>query len=229
MKPYYQDDKYGIQIFHGDCREILPSLQATLLFTDPPFGLGLADHGMGRKGQDNGRWGGDSSNGYHIAGNEDLSLGTFACDWAAAKGIPAVVFASPYAPFPGEWRNLLVWDKGGAVGWGGDPQRCFKRTWELIQIARNGPLCGMREESVIRWHIEPGNYKQHPCVKPVGMIHGLLAKLWTIDAIVIDPFMGSGTTLIAAKKLNMCAIGIEIEEKYCAIAAKRLSREVFRF
>jgi DNA modification methylase len=227
MKPYYEHN--GITIYHGDCKEILPDLQATLLFTDPPFGSDCADHGMGGKQQKNGKWGGDSSERYFIHGNDDLSIGTYACEWAAQKDIPALVFASPYAPFPGKWRNLLVWDKGGAVGWGGDPQRCFKRTWELIQIARNGPLCGMRDESVIRWFIQPWNYAEHPCAKPIGLIHLLLAKLWSENMTVVDPFLGSGTTLVAAKKLNVLAIGIEIEEKYCEIAAKRLSQEVLQF
>lgn len=223
MKPYYEHG--GITIYHGDCREVLPSLQADLLFTDPPFGLGYADHGMGNGGRA-GR-GGKPSGAYFIEGNEDLSVGIFACEWAESRNLPAVVFASPYAPFPGKWRNLLVWDKGGAVGWGGDPDVCFKRTWELIQIARNGELIGSRPDSVIRWYITPDNYAEHPCEKPFGLIHGLMAKI--PGDLVVDPFMGSGTSVVSAKTLGRRAIGIEIEERYCEIAAKRLSQEVFDF
>ena len=99
LKPYYEHA--GITIYHGDCREILPCLRADLLFTDPPFGLGYEDHGMSNGGK--GGVGGKSSNAYLIKGNEDLSVGIFACEWAEQHAIPAVVFASPYAPFPGKW------------------------------------------------------------------------------------------------------------------------------
>jgi site-specific DNA-methyltransferase (adenine-specific) len=70
--------------------------------------------------------------------------------------------------------------------------------------------------------------KQHPCEKPVGLLKWCI-NLMEKPGVVLDPFMGSGTTLVAAKLEGRRAIGIEIEERYCEIAAKRLAQEVFDF
>ena len=75
-------------------------------------------------------------------------------------------------------------------------------------------------------HKEP---RWHPTQKPVRLMRELVGLFSSPGQVVLDPFMGSGTTLVAAKKLGRKAIGIEIEEKYCEIAAKRLSQEVFDF
>jgi len=69
----------------------------------------------------------------------------------------------------------------------------------------------------------------HPCPKPVGLFIRLIKAFAQNDEIVVDPFCGSGVTLRAAKEMNQRAIGIEIEERYCEIAAKRLSQEVLQF
>ena len=79
------------------------------------------------------------------------------------------------------------------------------------------------------WTIPPQLEVEHPCPYPAEIPSRLIASSCLEGAIVLDPFAGIGTTLIAAKDLNRRAIGIEIEEKYCEIAAKRLSQEVFDF
>ena len=73
------------------------------------------------------------------------------------------------------------------------------------------------------------SYAEHPTQKPIGIIDPLLRYSCKPDATVLDPFMGSGSILLAAKRLGLRGIGIEIEEKYCEIAAKRLSQEVLQF
>ena len=74
------------------------------------------------------------------------------------------------------------------------------------------------------------DYKpDHPSPKPLVFMKWLINRLSEKKQIILDPFMGSGTTLVAAKELGRKAIGIEIEERYCEIAAKRLSQQVFDF
>jgi hypothetical protein len=216
VTPYYEHD--GITIYHGDCREVLPSLpKVDLVLTDPPYGVGLSNHNTS----------GHSSRplpsavGYRIAGDCDTGVGLWALEWAA--GVPTIAFASPWRPWPGDWRNLIVWDKGGAVGGGGDTLTCLKRSWELVQVRGNGPLQGARAESVWRFPVVPTDTTLHPAQKPLSLIAALLEQFG--GALILDPFMGSGTTLVACKRLGRRAIGIEIEEKYCEIAARRVEAE----
>jgi len=96
--------------------------------------------------------------------------------------------------------------------------------WELIQVANNGPLNGSKESGVLRWPVSSGSFADHPCQKPLGLVRKLINKHG--GTTILDPFMGSGTTLRAAKDLGRRAIGIEIEERYCEIAVKRLQQSV---
>lgn len=215
MTPYYEAD--GITIFHGDCRDMLPRLDGTLaVVTDPPYGIALENHGTldGRRST----WGG-------IYGDEGEAGVAGLLDWARGHTRLVAVFASPWRPWPGDWRNLIVWDKGGAVGGGGDPGVCLKRTWELLQVWNPDPFVGPRGESVWRFAVTPANSREHIAAKPIDLMQRVLSTFHTTGTI-LDPFMGSGTTLVAAKNLGRRAIGIEIEERYCAIAAERLSQGV---
>lgn len=217
-KPYYEHA--GITIYYGDCREILPQLSIAGVVSDPPYGIALENHAAGRERR---------LSTYFINGDDSALIGAWLTDWAAINGLPIVLFASPWKPWPGEWRNLLVWDKGPAVGGGGDTRTCFKRTWELIQTARNGELHLPRGESVLRYWVTPEESIIHVARKPESLMRYLLSALHAPDEIICDPCCGSGSTIEAAKNLGRRAIGIEIEEKYCEIAAKRLSQEVFQF
>lgn len=211
MKPYFEQD--GLTIFHGDCREILPTLKADLIVTDPPYGIALRNHSPGNRRR---------TASYEIAGDASLDVALHVLAWAEERAIPVCAFASPWKPLPGDWRNMLVWDKGPAVGGGGDTSLCFKRTWELIQVRRNGPLQAGRGESVLRHHVTPRDSILHPAAKPKSLMVQLVSQLSKSAEMILDPFMGSGTTLVAAQQLGRKAIGIELEEKYCEIAAKRI-------
>ena len=208
--PYYQDE--SCTIYHGDCRELLPLIGGGVLVTDPPYGIALQSHGTLFRGMS------------AIVGDGTTDVGQWACNWAEQAGLPAVVFASPMKPWAGKWRQYLVWDKGGAVGIGGDRDTCWKQSWELVQIARTGKLAGQRDEAVLRYMVNSQNSVDHPAAKPVELMRYLLWKVG--GETILDPFMGSGTTLRAAKDLGRKAIGIEIEERYCEIAAKRLAQAV---
>jgi site-specific DNA-methyltransferase (adenine-specific) len=117
-----------------------------------------------------------------------------------------------------------VWDKGEHVAGGGDIATTWKPTWELIQIARTRPLTGRRDSAVLRFPAVTIDYDLHPSPKPVSLMRYLLRKAG--HGTILDPFMGSGSTLVAAKDSGLRAIGIEIEERYCEIAASRCSQEV---
>jgi len=88
------------------------------------------------------------------------------------------------------------------------------------------PRDGKGQSSVMTTLTGPPSCVEHPCSKPYVAMTWMVAKATLDGETVLDPFMGSGTTLVAAKNLGRKAIGIEIEERYCEIAAKRLSQEV---
>jgi site-specific DNA-methyltransferase (adenine-specific) len=207
VKPYYDED--GITIYHGDCREVLP-LSAEVLVTDPPYGIGH------ESGWENAL--------PAIVGDRDTSLRDAVLSaWSG----PALVFGSWRRDVPVGAHTCLVWDKGLAAGMG-DLSVPWKPNWEAIYVIGRG-FSGTRDTSVLSGHtVVTWNGcsfgRQHPNEKPVSLLTILLLKCPA--GSVLDPFMGSGSTLRAAKDLGRRAIGIEIEERYCEIAAKRLAQRV---
>lgn len=209
-EPYY--DRDGITIYCADCRDVLPHLPPVdLVLTDPPYGINLRNHGR-------------STSNYTIAGDHSQDVGNDAL--AIIGNTARIVFANPKRPWPGEWRQHLVWDKGPAVGGGGDIATCWKQSWELIQVADTPPLSGRRDEAVIKFWVGPQDCQDHPAQKPESLLRYLIGKTTDVGDAILDPFMGSGTTLRAAKDLGRRAIGIEIEERYCEIAVRRLQQAV---
>jgi DNA modification methylase len=148
-----------------------------------------------------------------------------------AKWKAAYVFGSPKVRKPfWDIRAVLIWDKGEHVGMG-NLQIPWKPNYEEIYVLGDG-FKGRRDSSILKFNAIAGcvgrvTSRLHPTEKPVDLLRYLLGKC---DAqTVLDPFMGSGTTLRAAKDLGLKAIGIEIEEKYAEIAAKRMAQSVFDF
>ena len=206
-----------VKLILGDCLEVLKDLPAgsvDAVVTDPPYGIGLSN---------NDRDGHRRASPYTVAGDSDALAGNAILLWAEAAGIVTVTFASPWRPWSGNWRNLIVWDKGGAVGGGGDIGTCLKRSWELVQVARNGAMSGARAESVWRFPITPRDTAEHICAKPVALLAALITRFVPEDATVLDPFMGSGTTGVACVQTGRNFIGIEIDPTYYAIAERRIA------
>jgi len=206
-KPYYEDE--AVTIYHGDCREMLPQLPGfDVVVTDPPYGI---RHRVG--------WDGPLK-GEKIVGDCDTSARDFVLSSVAGK--PALVFGTWRVERPAGIRAILVWDKGS---WGmGDLSIPWTPSWEEIYVLGHG-FSGRRSNGVLRYNApQTSNGRVHPNQKPLPLVADLLAKC--PGSTVLDPFMGSGTTLRAAKDLGRKAIGIEIEEKYCEIAAKRMAQEV---
>lgn len=228
MKPYYQDD--WATIYHGDCREVLLGVMGRidLILSDPPYGVGYVTSWRLH----------DDPQRVPVEGDGDLSMLSEAwplCMSALWNNRHWYVFASPRmigtvgAILTGH-KHILAWDKGdrGTVG---DLKCGFGEAWEAIFYGMKGrrPLNGPRPRTVIRRDWSSTMDPVHPTVKPTSLLAQLIEWSTHTGEIVLDPFMGSGTTLRAAKDLNRKSIGIEIEEKYCEIAANRLSQEVFDF
>ena len=209
MKPFYEHA--GITIYHGDCREILPGLpKCDLLLTDPPYGLGrheMADsrnNGKGRRGYE--------------AVSEWDKLPPDSSVFAALfqQTSEQVIWGANYFTFAlAPSMGWLVWDKG---------QRIAQSDGELAYTSRHNAL----RIYVAGRHLLDGDGACHPTQKPVALMKWCISLFPEVQT-VLDPFCGSGTTLVAAKDMRLSAIGIEREEKYCEIAAKRLSQEVFNF
>lgn len=216
--PDYVSEDGRVTLYCGDCLKILPELQGVdAVISDPPYGVGLTN---------NDRDGHRREEQYTLHGDENQDAGNAMLAWAETLGLPTIVFASPWNPWPGRWRNMIVWDKGGAVGGGGDIKTCLKRTWELIQIARNGPLNGRRDESVWRFLMTPQDTVHHICAKPVKLMSALVDQFSAPGETICDPFAGSGSTGIACIRTGRKFVGIEIDPTHFHTALDRIKREL---
>ena len=211
MKPYYQDGQ--VTLYHGDCLEITEWLEADVLVTDPPYGYEHASNWEGPfKGQ------AIANDNSLLARDEVLTR------WGAK---PAVVFGSWKMPRPEGVRALLIWDKGEAAGMG-DLSIPWKPNTEEVYVLGSG-FAGHRSSSIITGNVVTWASKgrAHPNMKPVGLMEKLLEKC--PPGTVADPFAGSGSTLIAARNQGRKAIGVELEERYCEIIARRLDQMCLDF
>lgn len=204
MTPYFERD--GITIYHADCRDVLPHLPPVdLVLTDPPYGIGVHHMTLG-----NGR-----SRIYR--GERDWDTQPADLTDIARLDVPTVIWGGNYFPLPPS-RCWLVWDKGtGANDYADCELAWTNRDGVVKRFSQSwiGANARERAESA-RWH---------PTQKPVALMRWCI-EFFPQAAVILDPFMGSGTTLRAAMDLGRRAIGIEIEERYCEIAAKRLQQAV---
>lgn len=208
-KPYYYDGK-GIVIYNADCRDILPHLpKVDLVLTDPPYGIlqnGSAVTRRFNKNKDRGviKW--DIAPSSEMINEIILKNGEKSMIWGGNNFNLGVTYG---------W---LVWDKQNDNLNFGECEYCWTNMKFAPRIHRE--RC-----------VNIDNERIHPTQKPIKLMKFCIqqADYWNIPQNILDPFMGSGTTLRAAKDLGRKCIGIEIEEKYCEIAVKRLQQEVFDF
>lgn len=209
-------------LYLGDCLDVLPTLgKVDAVVTDPPYGIRLQNHCVGQC-MDGSKRQRRTSDDWSIKGDESHDVADAIRKWADARGVCVAMFGSAFKPYGGDWRNILVWSKGLAVGGGGDPERCFKRTHELIFIANNGPLRGKRDGSVIDWPIVPAEFEFHPAQKPVGLMAYLIEQLTDAGNLVCDPCMGSGSTALACIETGRMFMGVEADADRFEVALKRI-------
>ena len=216
MKPYFTDSTGTIQIFHGDCREILPLVKADVVVSDVPYGMNWnvdtsrfsggsqeskARRGEGRTDRLSVQADDQPFDPSPFLGFDEVIL--FGCNHFAAR-LPV--------------GTTLVWIKRNDDAFGS-----FLSDAELAWMKGGHGVYCFRDTSMAG----EARTRAHPTQKPLPLMRWCIEK--TTGSTILDPFMGSGTTLRAAKDLGRRAIGIEIEERYCEIAAKRLQQEVLAF
>lgn len=225
MKAYYEHA--GITIYHGDCREILPLLEPVdLLLTDPPYGLGAARKNFGGNGVKRHMTGLCSGKAipkrdYGDSGWDDVPADLQTLQAAIALSKEQIIFGGNYFDL-GPARCVLVWDKLRGETDYADAELAWTSLDRAVRVIR------WRWNGFLQQNQDSKEERFHPTQKPLPVMTWAIRQA-PAGETVLDPYMGSGTTLVAAKSLNRRAIGIEIEERYCEIAAKRLSQEVFDF
>jgi len=208
VKPYYEQD--GIVIYHGDCAEVIASVEikADLMLTDPPYGIGSWSSTGGNS---------IKADEAEMANKWDVLPPKETMEALVALSKTSIVWGGNYlAGLLGAWKTPLIWDKAirgmhfadGELAW------------------TNFDFGSLRIFNLAAAASDSRGERKHPTQKPVQLMR------WCIDVAekgveietVFDPFMGSGTTLRAAKDMGKKAIGIEFEERYCEIAATRLAQ-----
>lgn len=227
LKPYYEEP--GITLYHGDCREILPQLKpdnVDLVLTDPPYGHGEDSNYASRK------------RGVGRRGGKLKGCAVEAKEWGNIKG-----YNEPFDPsFLMSYKQIilwggnhfasrlpdsskwLIWDKRDGVA--SDDNADCEIAWTNLK----GParvhhqlwkgICRAGEENISK-----AGSKVHPFQKPLSLMRWCIEQAKDVDTI-LDPFMGSGTTAVAAKQLGRKCIGIEVESKYLDIAIERLRQGI---
>ncbi|MBL7487145.1 site-specific DNA-methyltransferase [Frankia sp. AgW1.1] len=244
MKPYFEAD--GVQLYLGDCRDVLPALglQADVVIADPPYGetslpwdrwpegWPVFMHGVSRQ-----LWCFGSMRMF-LGQHADFDGWRFAQDviWEKQQG------SGPAADrFQRVHEHVTHWYRGGWADLYRDPQResgglpagLSRRRAAVGHKVNGGHLHGDKGSTVVgdgtrlvRSVIRVRNLRgaaEHPTEKPAGILRPLVAYSSPVGGLVLDPFAGSGSTLAVAREMGRRAVGIEADERYCEIAARRLA------
>jgi site-specific DNA-methyltransferase (adenine-specific) len=235
VKPYYE--RGNVRIYHGDCLDVLADerIEFDTVLGDPPYSSGGRSQAAAR-----GNFEKSSREDWFLGDN----MGVDSYAWWM-RGIAGLLFegasAGAHAYLFTDWRqygnlvtafetkrwtlrSVVVWDKarGGAMG------SFWRSNHEWVPVFTKGPPRPIAHPSAYNtWTGVKPQDDDHPVVKPEGLVRYILEAAG--GGTVLDPWMGSGTTLRVAKDMGRPAVGIEIEERWCEVAARRLSQEVLPF
>ena len=223
VSPYYERD--GVRLFLGDCRDVLPTLDkrsASAVVTDPPYGINTKSDGNGKLSP----WADLCNASLWYAAwitacrrllSEDGGL------WSCLNWRSIVTFQKAACDTQWPMESLLVWDKQW-IGPGGN--KGLRPSYELVALWAMPEFSiadrGVPDVQRFQWSSHKPN--NHPAEKPVALMEFCIVHSSACDATILDPFMGSGSTGEACIRLGRRFIGIEIEERWCEHAAKRLDR-----
>jgi len=229
MKLYYERE--GIEIWQGDCLEVMPNISpANLIVTDPPYGINYSSRGGPRCR--------DKEKHLKTAIAQDLSLNprwfTACCSALIEKSaIYSFCNFKSYCEMTAlikdagfKIKTPLVWNKGNHGM--GDLRGDYGNRIELCIYAVKGRhiLNGSRDGNLLSFQRPSDAHRLHPTQKPVDLLLYLIEKSSVANEIVLDPFLGSGSTLVACVKAGRRGVGIELSEEYCEIAAKRVDEAI---
>lgn len=226
MRPYYEAD--GITIYHGDCLDVLPTLRSSsvaAVVTDPPYVIGAVS--AGNMASKSGGWGDIMNSALWFTAwyrEVDRVLHSTGCFWTFLnwRTMPVVMRAASDARLP--ITSMAVWDKEW-IGPGGE--QGLRPAYEMFALLAQ-PEFAIPDRGVNDvWREKWASHKPHghPAEKPEKLVRRILTVSAT-EGLVVDPFMGSGTTAEAAHALGLPFVGIEAEESWCEIAANRLAQGV---
>lgn len=219
MKPYYE--RGGITIYHGDCREVLPTLRAGIagvFVLDPPY----FRQPSSVRGIDDGAAGytADPFRMWHTTFQQSIRLlrdGGVAFVFCDYRAIPDVTYVMSLTGM--RWTSTLAWVRD-TPGTGS----IFRSAWDPVLVGSRGTPDVVDKAALMNvFGVGRPVNAEHPYEKPESLIKYCAAR---VNGLVLDPFCGSGTSLVAAQSIGRQAIGVEIEERYCEIAANRLAQDV---
>lgn len=240
-KPYYEDD--AVVIYHADCQAVMPHLPAAsvdMMWTDPPYGHD--NHGDDfnsrlneHRSLKNEPIANDSPDSMRLIVDFALTQAVrllkpdnCCCVCCSGGGGPRTTFAWLAQRMDSEglqFFHSVIWDKiNPGLGWR------YRRQHEMVMVAhRSGSKLAWNEEASATANIisvsKPRD-ADHPNEKPLELVGGFIHRHTTPGQMILDPFMGSGTTLRSAKDLGRKAIGIELDERWCEVAARRMAQGV---
>ena len=236
MEPYYQDD--SVTIYNARCEDVLPSLKPVdLVVTSPPYNKGKqsGDHANMRDGYSSYR--DDMPDDQYVKWQQDVISelwrltsphGAIFYNHKVALRNGQAYLPTRYLPDEAILRQVIIWNRRGGVNWNAS-HFCPQHEWVLL-LAHPGFRLSSRSASAPGdvWDLGIDHGKErHPCAFPVSLPSTAINA--ASPQTVLDPFMGSGSTLRAAKNAGVRSVGIELDERYCEIAVQRLSQESLDF